>query len=235
MSRRSADAPTPHVPDGHAGPARALPPAPRPAPQATDPLLTAAARGDRQALRDLWHAHRRWVAAILLAHKPRETDLEDLLQDVAATLAEHAGRVQGPLRPWLRAVAVNAARADGRRRSRDRRLRLVRPPPEPVEPTPPDDEAQAILDLARRLPEAYREPLLLRCLRGMSHREIGRVLDLPETTVETRIARGRRMLRELIAQSERAPASATPGVPHPRPSAGRPRASAHAATGADHA
>jgi DNA-directed RNA polymerase specialized sigma24 family protein len=31
----------------------------------------------------------------------------------------------------------------------------------------------------------------------MSYREIGRVMGLPETTVETRVARGRRMLREL--------------------------------------
>jgi DNA-directed RNA polymerase specialized sigma24 family protein len=31
----------------------------------------------------------------------------------------------------------------------------------------------------------------------MSYREIGEVLNLPETTVETRIARARKMLREL--------------------------------------
>jgi predicted RNA polymerase sigma factor len=33
-------------------------------------------------------------------------------------------------------------------------------------------------------------------VQGMSYREIGRVLGLPETTIETRIARARRMLRE---------------------------------------
>ena len=55
------------------------------------------------------------------------------------------------------------------------------------------------MELARELPEGYREPLLMRCARGMSYTQIGAVLGLPETTVETRIARGRRMLRDLVA------------------------------------
>jgi predicted RNA polymerase sigma factor len=43
----------------------------------------------------------------------------------------------------------------------------------------------------------FLEPLILKAIQGMSYREIGRVLNLPETTIETRIARGRKMLREL--------------------------------------
>ncbi|MEO0630677.1 MAG: sigma factor-like helix-turn-helix DNA-binding protein, partial [Planctomycetota bacterium] len=45
--------------------------------------------------------------------------------------------------------------------------------------------------------EAYRECVLLRCVRGMSHAQIAAVTGMPETTVETRIARGRRKLKEL--------------------------------------
>jgi DNA-directed RNA polymerase specialized sigma24 family protein len=70
--------------------------------------------------------------------------------------------------------------------------------------------------LARTLPEGYREPLLMRCVRGMSYKQIGAVLDLPETTIETRIARGRRMLRELANQKadrEGATEGQSPGNP----------------------
>jgi hypothetical protein len=35
-------------------------------------------------IRRIWREHRRWVAAILLAHKPREVEVDDLLQVVAA-------------------------------------------------------------------------------------------------------------------------------------------------------
>ncbi len=60
---------------------------------------------------------------------------------------------------------------------------------------------------AGELPEGYRERLLMRCARGMGYKQIGAILDLPETTIETRIARGRRMLREL-AGCEQTPAGA---------------------------
>jgi len=43
--------------------------------------------------------------------------------------------------------------------------------------------------------------VLLRCARGMTHKQISEITGLPETTIETRIARGRRMLRELAQTS----------------------------------
>ncbi len=183
--------------------------------------IASAIAGDRDALRAVWAEHRRWVAAILLAHKPRQADLEDLLQTVAVQMCRKAHEVRDPesFRPWLRMVAVNVARAQGRTTSRQRQgfLRLVgRTPAEPEEEAAPERverlrEAERLIALARDLPEGYREPLLMRCVRGMSYREIGQAMDLPETTVETRIARGRRMLRELASGAEKpaaAPAAA---------------------------
>ena len=67
--------------------------------------------------------------------------------------------------------------------------------------------------LARKLPDAYREPLMLRALQGMRGRHIASILNLSEATVETRIARARRMLRELACdgeQEEGEPESARP-------------------------
>ena len=186
--------------------------------------IAAAIDGDQDALRDLWRAHRRWVAAIVLAHKPREADLEDLMQLVAVQVVSKIGELREPeaFKPWLRQVAVNAARAAGRTTTRRRRLRLAvtdaareseaaRAPVDAAERVAASDEAGRVMDLARTLPEQYREPLLLRCVRGMSYRQIGAVLDLPETTIETRIARGRRMLREL-AEADATPADANAGA-----------------------
>lgn len=183
--------------------------------------IASAIAGDREALRAVWADHRRWVAAILLAHKSREADLEDLLQAVALQLCRKVGEVRDPdgFRPWLRMVAVNVARAEGRSTSRKRQgfLRLVgRTPPDQAEEPDPDRqerllEGRRLIALARDLPEGYREPLLMRCLKGMSYREIGEAMGLPETTIETRIARGRRMLREL-ASSEAEPVAAAAGT-----------------------
>jgi DNA-directed RNA polymerase specialized sigma24 family protein len=65
--------------------------------------------------------------------------------------------------------------------------------------------------LASQLPDGYREPLLMRCIQGMGYREIGSVMGLPETTIETRIARGRRMLRELAEKAVEPASNATLG------------------------
>ncbi|MCA9285429.1 MAG: sigma-70 family RNA polymerase sigma factor [Phycisphaerales bacterium] len=183
----------------------------------TDPrsaLLARAQAGDRAALDALWHEHRRWVAVVLLAHKPASADLEDLLQEVATILVARVGDVRDPacFKGWLRTVAINCARALARSASARPMLRLEDPRRSEAnggsprqachrEADPSDrchDEADQVLALSGRLPEEYREPLLLRSLNELSYRQIARLLELPETTVETRITRARRMLRELV-------------------------------------
>jgi RNA polymerase sigma-70 factor (ECF subfamily) len=48
------------------------------------------------------------------------------------------------------------------------------------------------------LPALYREPFVLRHLQDWSYAEIGEVLGLTTETVETRLVRARRMLREML-------------------------------------
>ena len=161
------------------------------------------------------------VAAILLAHRPRWAELEDLLQDVAVKLIGkiHTLRDAGAFRPWLRQVSINVCR--GAARSGGPALHLGstgapgagdREPGRVAEPQAPADPggdlecwdaANRVMQRALGLPLSYREPLLLRCVRSMSYQQISDVLELPITTVETRLARARRMLREEIAEAER--------------------------------
>lgn len=178
-------------------------------------LVRRAAAGDPRAAELIWKTHRRWIAAVLLAHKPRQADVEDLLQEVALAVVQKINQLDDPaaLKPWLRMIAVNAARATGRKQTRRKGLlRLVRPNvPEEGEGTSDlttdagrqrQERARQLGSLIEQLPDAYRECVLLRCARGMSHKQISEVTGLPETTIETRIARGRRMLRELAETSQ---------------------------------
>lgn len=201
--------------------------------------VAAAAAGDAAALSDLWRDHRRWVAAILLAHMPRADDLDDLLQDVAMTMVARIGelRSEAGFKPWLRAIAINRARTAGRR-SRTRTdaaasiaaASAAAHEPEADALPAAQEEGRALLELARQLPEQYREPLLLRCLSDMTYRQIGELLDIPDTTVETRIARARRMLRDLRDNADQRtrptlpqrPGSSGPAATHPAAARGAP-------------
>jgi RNA polymerase sigma-70 factor (ECF subfamily) len=184
-------------------------------------LIERARGGDRAAQQELWRAHRRWVAAIVLAHRPRWAELEDVLQDVAVKLIGkiHTLRDAGAFRPWLRQITINICRGAARGNRATLHLgpsRAVeeddREPGRVAEPAAAEDgmgrletwdAANRLMERALSLPVTYREPLLLRCVRGMSYQQIGQVLDLPVTTVETRLARARRMLREEIADASR--------------------------------
>jgi len=53
----------------------------------------------------------------------------------------------------------------------------------------------------RTLPPEYREPLVLRCVRSLTYQQISEILNLPVTTIETRLARARRMLREEVGDA----------------------------------
>lgn len=167
--------------------------------------IEAAIEGHADALSQVWVGVRRWVAVILMAHKPREADLEDLMQLVALQVCRKVHEVRDPslFKPWLRTVTINIAREQGRKASRKRvgMLRLVgrtRHEANQMGNMQLSEDAKRVLDAALSLPEKYREPVLMRCQQSMSYKQIAEVLSLPETTVETRIARGRRMLRETL-------------------------------------
>jgi RNA polymerase sigma-70 factor (ECF subfamily) len=186
-------------------------------------LLRRARAGEAAALDGLWRAHRRWLAVVVLAHMPAEAELEDLLQEVAVKVVQSVGEVEDPakLKPWLRSVAANTARSAGRKASLRRRiLRRLDPTHHQVADRAAERRAEALearwaaeraLAAARSLDAAYREPLLLRVLQGMSQKEIAQSLQLPETTVETRLARARRMLRERLGETEPHRATARSG------------------------
>ncbi len=188
-------------------------------------LFAAAQSGQEWALRALWDSHRRYVAVVIIAHKPNAAEVDDLLQEVAAAFVGKIDTVRtfDALKPWLRMVALNAARLAGRKlvarpvqsldgvAERAGGVDAIASKParddaggreQPSTAVQTSQDSGWMMCLLQRLPEEYREPLLMRCVHEMSYRQIGEVMDLPETTIETRIARGRRMLRELVETAE---------------------------------
>lgn len=172
-------------------------------------LLRRAQTGDRDALDGLWRKHRRWLAAVLLLHAGRASDVDDLLQETAAAFVAKIGSLRDPetLPGWLRTIALNAARMQARSGSR-RRAAIERFAREgghastSASSAPEAAGTDAVAKLRERLatlPTGYAEPLLLRLVHDLSYARIAEILDLPETTVENRIVRGRRLLREQAA------------------------------------
>lgn len=174
--------------------------------------------GDSAALTEIWERNRPWLASVLVGHCPPGVEVDDLLQEVAVRVVAEIPRLKEPgaLRGWLRVIAVNLARSAGRRyqvRSvlvplGDREAELPDPNHDrQLRRRELDSELARVMDLLSGFDPDYREPLLLKSVHGWSQKRIAETLDLPETTVETRLARARRMLRRKLRQ----PATAAPG------------------------
>lgn len=132
----------------------------------------------------------------------RIDECEDAMQEITYKVLSTPHKPDH-FRPWVYKIArnqcLNMLRERGRREeyratAADSRLagsvtgqltRLVR-----------DEQREKVAEVVRNLPETLREALRLRYVESLSRSEIAEVLDVPETTVKTRIFEGLRRLRE---------------------------------------
>ena len=169
---------------------------------APDADLLARFVADRDALafEELVHRHGGLVLGVCRRVTGHPQDAEDAFQATFLVLAQRAATVRNGARlwSWLYGTAFRVAwRA--RRAARRRRVREVTvsqlPEPHTPEPAPTQCELAPILDeeLAA-LPTHYREVIVLCDLRGTPRQEAAAVLGVPEGTLSSRLANGRKKL-----------------------------------------
>jgi RNA polymerase sigma-70 factor (ECF subfamily) len=158
-------------------------------------LVEAIRAGDREAFGRLYARYGRVVHGILLARVPYG-EVDDLVQDVFMTALRKIDTLRdaGSFGPWVAMIARNRA-MDFHRRSRE-----TTEVTEAVAQTRAEQrEAVEVLNLIRQLPEAYREPMILRFIEGMTGPEIAERTGLQPASVRVNIHRGMKILRERLA------------------------------------
>jgi RNA polymerase sigma-70 factor, ECF subfamily len=156
--------------------------------------IRAVAGGDRDAFSQLYAAYVRMVHAILLGRVPRR-DVDDLVQDVFVTAYTRIRELRdaAAFGGWLATIARNRA-TDYLRRSREQvELPADLPGGDAIEA-----DTMAVLDVIRKLPEAYRETLLMRLVEGMTGAEIAERSGLTPASVRVNLHRGMKLLREKL-------------------------------------
>lgn len=175
---------------------------------ATHALISAAQQGSQVAVERLIHEHDGWVRGVIYGTTGRRDLVDDVAQQVWTQVWRRLDSLNDPrrLRAWLYAVARHAAidaSQDHRRRSAigldyvadglgDSQAR------NPVRRAVGNELHQTLLRAVESLPALYREPFVLRHLEDWSYAEIGELLGLSVETVETRLVRARRLLREML-------------------------------------
>ena len=154
-------------------------------------LVEAVRGGDHDAFGRLYQLYARMVHGILLARVPYG-EVDDLVQDVFLTALRKIDSLREAERfgPWLAMITRNRA-MDYYRRTRE----TSELPETLAHHAPPQAEANEVLALIGALPEAYREPLILRFVEGMTGPEIAERTGLAPASVRVNIHRGMKLLR----------------------------------------
>jgi RNA polymerase sigma factor (sigma-70 family) len=156
---------------------------------------------------------------------------QDATQAAFLVLARKADSLRRPdaLAAWLYGVAYRTARSTRRRLARRHAQALPEgeaappaPSPDPLEQVSGRELLLALEEEVQRLPEAYRLPVVLVCLEGLSREEAARRLGCTPGAVKGRLERGRKRLHERLAKRGLTLAAALAAVEVSREAAGAP-------------
>ncbi len=184
-------------------------------------LVRRAAAGDQDAFAVLVRLHQRQVYTLALRMLRNTEEAVEATQEVflAAWQNLRGFRGDSQLATWLYRIAYNYCLkvAERRRREEQARLALTRARAHIERPATMFSQmhAQAALrelcDLVRteidNLPPKYAAVLALRHMQDLSYEEMAEVLRVPIGTVKTHLFRARALLKERLAELDRAASS----------------------------
>jgi RNA polymerase sigma factor (sigma-70 family) len=167
--------------------------------QLLEQFLTRRGEGGEAAFTALVERHGPMVLRVCGDVLGDGADAEDAFQATFLALVRSGGsiRKRDSVQSWLfgvaRRIAVlarhDAARARRRERDAASRVQLVR------EDEPLEELRSVLSDELARLPEKYREPVLLCDMEGLSYDQAARRIGCPTGTVGVRLMRARQRLR----------------------------------------
>ncbi len=171
--------------------------------QVTDEVLMRQfCQGDAGAFDALFARHAAAIRGYLWRSTGSAAAADDLAQETFLSLVRARGRFLDGARfkPWLYAIATNAAR-DWRRRGKFEAPTDDGTLPEQAAeevPLPDPGLAKVVRAALEQLPEAQREAILLHRFEGLGYAEIAVIAGVTESAVKVRAHRGHERLRELL-------------------------------------
>lgn len=188
-----------------------------------DELVVQSLTGNRDAFGQIVARYQSLVCSLAYSATGSLTNSEDLAQETFFTAWKQLRQLHEPgkLRSWLCGIARNLINNWLRRQGREpshaaEALDTVNESHDP-EPMPHDNaisrEEEAILWRSlERIPEIYREPLVLFYREGESVERVAAAMELSEDAVKQRLSRGRKLLTvEVTAFVEGALRMSAPG------------------------
>ena len=167
-------------------------------------LLARIVRGDREALETLYRVHAGWLTARLSRRCNQPELVDSALQDTFLAVWKSAKKYKrkGDVAAWIWGIAVRRLIDQTRKR---------RPTPMDHLPSRTDSATSAeeelldaglhgdLAEAMATLDDDLRQVLIATSIDGLTTKEAGHLLGIPQGTVKTRLMRARTQLREELS------------------------------------
>lgn len=172
-------------------------------------LVGASLAGNRDAFGQIVARYQPLVCSLAYSATGSLGQSEDLAQETFVTAWKQLSdlREREKLRAWLCGIARNLINNSLRKSGREPSHRAESldeiagshsPEPLPVDQTISNEEAGILWRSLERIPEIYREPLVLFYREHQSIESVAQNLELSEDAVKQRLSRGRKLLHEQV-------------------------------------
>ena len=170
-------------------------------------LIQGCIREDRRTQRELFNRYAGKMMTVCLRYARHRMEAEDLLQDSFIKVFDHIKSFEGKgsFEGWIRRIVVNTALKNISRHSFQKEGIGL----ENIQESSEDPSVfshlseQELLSLISSLPNGYRICFNLYVIEGFSHREIGEMLHIEESTSRSQLVKARNMLQNMVLKSQK--------------------------------
>ncbi len=173
-----------------------------------DELVALCLDGRREAFSELVLRHQNMVYSVARSMLGNAHSAEDIAQEafLHAYRALSSYRAEGKFHAWLRLITTRLCLNHRRDTRREVAWDDLSGHPAAVTDGPEgrlDDWERrgAVRRAIEALPVDYRDVITLRYMEDLTYDEIARSLDVPTSTVETRLHRAKKQLRQLLKET----------------------------------
>jgi len=172
-------------------------------------LVSESLSGNRDAFGQIVARYQSLLCSLAFSATGSLSQSEDLAQETFVIAWKKLSELREPekLRAWLCGIARNLINNSLRKQGREPSHRAESleeisethsPEPQPAEQTISNEELAILWRSLEKIPEIYREPLVLFYRENQSIEAVAKNLELSEDAVKQRLSRGRKLLHEEV-------------------------------------
>ena len=169
-------------------------------------ILKGCQKNNRESQKSLYQSFYAYGMSICLPYADDREQAAEVLNDGFMKIFKSINTfdLSRPFEPWFRKVMVNTA-INAYRQNRliiqAEEMEKARHAAEP-ENTLSRISYEEIIELLRKLPQAYRTVFNLYAIEGYSHKEIGEMVGITEGASKSQLSRARTILKDMVIKME---------------------------------